>query len=110
MGRAARAARPTFYPQTRLGLRAAPRLTARLACRRLERADGARTMDAQDQALEHPEPVAEVGAFDERRREVERHGEIHVLCATVDEQRARLGQDPGGIHATPGQLLHLLKL
>jgi uncharacterized protein (DUF2062 family) len=64
---------------------------ASLTCWWLEYADGAWTMDAQHQALQHTEMVVQIGAFNERHREVERHGEIHVLWTTIKQQRARLG-------------------
>src|SRR5260221_761609 len=76
----------------------------------LEGTDRARTLDAQREALEHTEVVVQVGALDERRREVEGYGQVHILRAAVDQQRARLGQGAGGIDAAAGQLLHLLDL
>src|SRR5258706_319008 len=43
----------------------------------LEGTDRARTLDAQREALEYAEVIVQVGALDERRREVEGDGQVH---------------------------------
>ena len=54
--------------------------------------------------------MIEIAAFEISRREIEANRQVHVLRATVDQQRGRLGQHRGRVHAAAGQLLDLFEL
>src|SRR5437762_2287560 len=71
---------------------------------RLERADRARTADAQHQALEHAEAMIQVAAFQVGHGQVDADGEVQILGAAIDQQRRRLGQHRRWIDTAPGEL------